>query len=203
MPVIPQYDEKALLKQAAEGDEMAFTQLFNSSHQELGDYMLSLTKSMTFAEEIVQDVFIKIWEKKEQLALVNNFRAYLFTISKNHAFNTLRQQARSAVKLEKWTLHAVQESMQSTEPDLEEYYVLIDEAISQLPPQQQKAWFLSREEGLKHEEIASRLSLSRETVKRHICLASSAIKRYVHVHSHKLTSILLFFYLLEQLSGQF
>lgn len=203
MHIVPLYNEKALLKQAADGDEMAFTQLFHSSHQELGDYMLCLTKSMTFAEEIVQDVFIKIWEKRTQLALVDNFRAYLFTASRNHAFNALRQQARNAAKLEKWMLYAVQESMQPAEPDLEEYYVLIDEAISQLPPQQQKAWFLSRREGLKHDEIACRLSLSRETVKRHICLASSGIKRYVLIHSHKFTSTLLFFYLLEQLSHQF
>ncbi|HEY0669741.1 MAG TPA: sigma-70 family RNA polymerase sigma factor [Sphingobacteriaceae bacterium] len=202
MCIISLYDEKSLLIQAAEGDEMAFTQLFNSSHQELGDYMFALTKSMISAEEIVQDVFIKIWEKREQLAFVNNFRAYLFTVSRNYAFNALRQQARNAAKLEKWTHYQMQESSGTDDPDLEEYYVLIDEAISQLPPQQQKAWFLSRCEGLKHEEIASRLSLSRETVKRHISLASSSIKRYVHVHSHKFTTTLLFFYVLEQLSEQ-
>lgn len=194
MPTNPLYNEKLLLVEAAEGNEQAFAQLFYSSHQELGEYIFYLTKSLPLSEEIVQDVFIKIWQKKEQLLTINNFRAYLFTISKNYAFNALRQQAREAAKLQKWLLHTEEQFNTPYDPDLEKYYVLIETAIAQLPPQQQKAWLLSRQEGLKHEEIASMLSLSRETVKRHISLALSSIKRYAQNHVYPLIAFFLLFY---------
>lgn len=194
MRAVPLYDEKLLLSQAAEGNEKAFSQLFYSFHQELGGYMFYLTKSLPLAEEIVQEVFIKIWEKKEQLISINNFRAYLFTISRNHAFNALRQQARDAVKLQKWILDIEHETETIYDSDLEKYYMLIETAISQLPPQQQKAWLLSRKEGLKHEEIASLLSLSRETVKRHISLALNSIKRYAQKHAYEFIVLFLIGY---------
>lgn len=185
MRAAPLYDEKTLLKQVSEGSETAFSQLFHSFHHQLGDYIFYLTKSLPLAEEIVQDVFMKIWEKREQLETVNNFGAYLFTISKNQAFNVLRQQAREAVKLQKLASHVTSEQ-EVLEPDMEKYFILIDTAVSQLPAQQQKVWLLSRQEGLKHEEIATRLSLSRETVKRHISLALTSIRRYVKLHVYML-----------------
>src|ERR1700753_617151 len=84
------HNEKQLLLRIAAGDAAAFSALFYTYHQTLAAYILRLTKSPIIAEEIVQDTFIKLWEKRSQLATVDNFHAYLFTISRNHTFNCMR-----------------------------------------------------------------------------------------------------------------
>jgi RNA polymerase sigma-70 factor (ECF subfamily) len=189
VPLETHHTDKDLLAQVAMGNENAFATLFHAYHQELADYIFLLTRSMPFTEEIVQDAFTKIWVHRERLAMVSNFRSYLFTISRNHTFNCLRGIAREAVHRKEWTIHFIREAENVTGDNHAErllYYKLIDEAVAQLPPQQQKSYLLSRQKGLGHEEIASQLHLSRETVKRHISLALRAISAYVRSHAGKM-----------------
>lgn len=173
------YNELFLLDKVAKGDEQAFALLFYEFHQELGNYVFRLTKSLPMAEEVVQDVFVKVWTKRDQLNNVKNFRAFLFTVARNQAFNSLRDEAKKALLNQEWFSDLLFIEEQSAAPDRERMYDLIDEAITLLPPQQKKAWQLSREEGLKYDEIAEKLQLSRETVKRHISLAMASITRHV------------------------
>jgi RNA polymerase sigma-70 factor (family 1) len=177
------HTEKELLLRTAAGDQSAFSALFYQYHQELAAYVLRLTRSLSLTEEIVQDAFIKLWMKKEQLTEVHDLRAYLFTISRNHTFNCLRDLARKAVQQKTWISQAVEDVRDGEVPDREYYYALIEEAVGRLSPQQQKIYLLSRRDGLKYEEIAERLQLSRNTVKRHMSLALHTIVSYVRVHA--------------------
>lgn len=179
VPLKVAYNEPELLNQVAQGDEQAFSRLFYLYHQELADYVLRLTKSLPITEEIVQDVFIRIWTRREQLLGISNFRAYLFIACRNHTFNMMRDEARKALLYQKWVADIPFSEDPENAPDREKYYLIIEEAVSMLAPQQQKAWRMSREEGLKHEEIAQRMQLSKETVKRHVSLALAAISRYI------------------------
>jgi RNA polymerase sigma-70 factor (ECF subfamily) len=170
--------EKELLLKVANGDEHAFSELFNSYHQLLGTHIYRITDSVELAEEVVQDVFLKIWVSRETLTAVQNFKAYLFVISKNHALNCLRKLAKERVhqkNLEENALSLISEN----NPDLEVYYSLLDEAIDHLPPQQQKVYLLSRHSRLKYDEIASQMGLSRETVKKYLQGATHSITSFV------------------------
>eukprot|EP01132_Coremiostelium_polycephalum_P017514 gene17514-20958_t len=80
MAIAPLPNESELLRRTSEGDKRAFTVLFDAHYKSLGSYVYKLTESMESAEEIVQEVFIKIWLKKEELTRINNFSAYLFAI---------------------------------------------------------------------------------------------------------------------------
>ncbi|GGM89353.1 RNA polymerase sigma-70 factor [Dyadobacter beijingensis] len=191
MPLKVTYNEPELLDQVAQGDSQAFSRLFHAYHQELADYVLRITKSLPMTEEIVQDVFIKIWTRREQLGGVNNFRAYLFISSRNHTFNIMREEARKALLYQQWAADIPFSEDPEHAPDRERYYLIIEDAVSLLAPQQQKVWRMSREEGLKHEEIAQRMQLSRETVKRHVSLALAAISKYVKCHARNVMGILL------------
>jgi RNA polymerase sigma-70 factor (family 1) len=189
VPLETLHTNHELLAQVAGGDESAFAQLFHTHHQELADYIFLLTKSMPFTEEIVQDAFTKVWLHREKLTAITNFRAYLFTLSRNHTFNCLRGLARETVKQKEWALHYSREAETNASEEnrvRQQYFQLIEDAVGQLPPQQQKAYLLSRQKGLRHEEIASQLQLSRETVKRHISLALRAISAYVRSHAGKI-----------------
>jgi len=188
-----QHNEKELLQRIAAGDQIAFTALFYQYHQELAAFVLRLTRQISLTEEIVQDTFTKLWMKREQLGEVHDFRSYLFTISRNHSFNCLRDLARKAVQQKAWISQATGSAREAEEPDREYYYALIEEAVDQLSPQQQKIYLLSRRDGLKYDEIAERLQLSRNTVKRHMSLALQAIVSYVRAHATRALPLIVLF----------
>jgi len=167
----------------ADGDRNAFARLFYRYHQELGEYVYRLTKSRTISEEIVQDAFMKVWVNRSVLPGIRSFRAYLFTITRNHAFNTLRDESRKALLNEELSqnLFMVEDTDPTVSED-EELYGIVEKAVARLPRQQQKVWRMNKEEGLPYQQIADKLQLSRETVKRHIALAMASVLRYVKVH---------------------
>lgn len=170
--------EKELLLKVANGDEHAFSELFNTHHQLLGTHIYRITDSVELAEEVVQDVFLKIWMSRETLTTVQNFRAYLFVISKNHALNCLRKVAKERTH-QKFIEENALSVTSDDNPGLEGYYSLLDEAIDHLPPQQQKVYLLSRHNRLKYDEIARQMGLSRETVKKYLQGATHSITSFV------------------------
>ncbi|MDN5285851.1 MAG: polymerase sigma-70 factor [Mucilaginibacter sp.] len=178
---IAHLNEREVLTQVASGNEHAFRQLFMSHHQQLGVHMLRLTNSAELAEEVVQDVFLKIWLTRESLVGVDNFKAYLFVISKNHALNCLKKLAKERVLVKALEIDGTGTFITEV-ADTDLYYNLLDEAIDQLPPQQQKVYLLSRHGRLKYAEIADQLELSRETVKKYLQIATVSITEYVHEH---------------------
>lgn len=190
MPLETPYNEVDLLSRVADGDEYSFARLFHAWHQELAGYIFAITRSMPLTEEIVQDTFTKIWLDRERLRSVTNFRSWLFIVSRNHTFNCLRTLARETRRKQQWTAHALHlpqdEVADDPETRQQHYFQLIEQAIDQLPPQQKKAWQLSRAEGLRHEDIAKEMQLSRETVKRHITMALRGIREYVRSHTGRI-----------------
>ncbi|MBD1366614.1 sigma-70 family RNA polymerase sigma factor [Mucilaginibacter sp. ZT4R22] len=170
--------ENDLLLRVADGDEHAFSELFNTHHQLLGTHIYRITGSAELAEEVVQDVFLKIWLSRESLAAVQHFRAYLFVISKNHALNCLRKLAKERLRQK-----TIEENAMALIPEensgLDAYYSLLDEAIDHLPPQQQKVYLLSRHKRLKYDEIANQMGISRETVKKYLQASTHSITNFV------------------------
>lgn len=185
------HNEKEWLMLAAQGDEAAFTRLFYAYHNKLGAYILRLTESHEITEEIVQEVFIKIWTNREKLSAVNRFGSYLYVLSRNHTLNRLRQLAKKRIKERELSekLKRANEANNSIEP-APDYYQLLDIAVEKLPPQQKKAYIYSRRERLKYEEIASRMNISRETVKKYLQLATRSVANYVRTHADMLMVII-------------
>lgn len=173
--------EKELLERVAAGDESAFTELFNIYASLLGTHIYRLTESRELTREVVQDVFLKIWLTRETLVNVERFRPYLFVVSKNHALNCLKRLRNERVKHARW-----QKDVQREEghvpafDDVSSYDSLIDHAISQLPPQQKRVYLHSRHERLTYGEIACKMGLSQETVKKYVKLAGESISHYIH-----------------------
>lgn len=194
MPEVDFFQECELLREVVLGNENAFRQLFKVHSHRLGTYVFRLTGSIELAEEIVQDVFLKIWMNRETLAGVTNFKAYLFVVSKNHALNCLRKLIKERACQQKWE-ESVSDELKIPEGEMaDKYYSLLDEAIDHLPPQQQKVYLLSRHERLKYAEIAEQLDISRETVKKYLQIAIASIT--THVHANMDVSVLFLVFLL-------
>jgi len=166
-----------ILRKVASGDETAFKQLFMEWQPFLSSHIYRITESRELTEEIVQDIFLKIWQTRETLDKIENFKAYLVVISKNQALNVLRQRATMARQHRDWEM---EQRKSDGPPDPHSiYYTLIDEAINSLSARQREVYLLHRHERLKYSEIAARLNLSRETIKTHLQQAVAGITRYI------------------------
>lgn len=186
------YNEEEILYRISNGEESAFGQLVNQYSDLLGNYIFKLTHSREQAEEIVQDVFLKIWMTRESLTNVKNFRVWLYVISKNQSLNALRKTIQERIKRAEWEQNTTA-SIENTDDWKEQQLGLIDQAISQLPPQQKKAYLLSRKNGMKYKEIAREMNLSQETVKKYIQIAIYSISKYVENHFEFALLIFLFY----------
>jgi RNA polymerase sigma-70 factor (family 1) len=179
LPEIP-HNEKELLERVATGEEQAFTLLFKHYRNKIYSIALKITNSEPIAEEILLDVFLKVWLKKEQLPALEHFSAWLFTITRNQVFSALKQMAVRRNAEDVVRLHEDKPEHISAEASLtdKEYQALLHQAILQLSPQQLKVYTLIKDKGLKREEAAQALNLSPETVKRHLSEAMHVIRGY-------------------------
>nr|WP_295923846.1 sigma-70 family RNA polymerase sigma factor [uncultured Dyadobacter sp.] len=179
--------ENEILQQVAQGNERAFAELFNHFHQPLGLHIFKFTKSEQLAEEVVQDVFLKIWLNRKLLLKIENFRVYLYVISKNAAFNCLKKVAYESARIVDLDLEDDTIAAETSEED--HRYLLIDEAIDQLPPQQKLVYLLRRHERLSYAEISDRMKISKETVKKYLQIATESIS--MHIRKKLIISFLI------------
>lgn len=172
--------ERELLSLVAVGDESAFTVLFHQWRPLLASYIYRITNSKVLTEEIVQDVFLKIWMTRETLEEISNFKAYLFIVSRNHAINALKQALREVNKQNVYQKEMmVAGDMEEDEENSKIFLTLIDEAIAKLPPRQKEVYFLHRHQQFTYLEIANKLGIGKESVKTHLQLASRFISDFV------------------------
>jgi RNA polymerase sigma-70 factor (ECF subfamily) len=167
----------------SQGDEKAFATVFDYYRNKIYGVALKLTHSTTVAEEIVEDVFLKIWSRRATLDEIENFSAYLFTIARNETYKILKQIAKN------YKIVLLTESNESVAHNNTEDYVinkeftsLLQKAIERLPQQQKQVYKLMKEEDLKRGEVAELLHLQPETVKFHLAQAMKNIRTYCMLH---------------------
>lgn len=174
-----QLNNKELLHRVANGDEAAFEILFHNFLPFLSNHIFRIVESKVLTEEIVQDVFLKLWLNRTNLYEVNDIKAYLIVVSKNHALNCLKKIAQERINQENLRKIISEESLQRDQIDENEISNLIDQAISLLPNRQRQIFVLHRIERMKYEEIAKTLAIGKESVKTHLKLAVTSITKYV------------------------
>lgn len=175
------HNEGDLLKLLAAGDEHAYRELFRRHWDNVYSVALVLTKSVELAEDMVQDVFLKIWQKRDQFTKIEKFEDYLFIMARNHIYTELKKKTRDDQFKEQ--VHQYFDSgITNAEIQLltKETQLQINKAIEQLTPQQQLVYRMSREQELSHEEIAEKLNISRNTVRNHIVQSLKQIREYLH-----------------------
>ena len=184
MPASGSYDESALLSNVAKGDECAFRTLFEHYWDNIYGVAFAFTKSPVIAEEMVQDVFVKIWLHRDRLPQIKKFNDYLFIIARNHILTLLRKKVNEQ-PFSEHLLEYFQERGNNPEDQFmcRETERLVQKAIELLPAQQHTIYCLSREQGLNQEEIAARLNISIHTVKSHMNKALQFIRNYLHMHA--------------------
>ncbi|WP_346235979.1 RNA polymerase sigma factor [Niabella insulamsoli] len=186
--------EAIVLSRVAEGDTAAFASLFRKFQGKIYTLALYLTKSQLIAEEIVQEVFIKVWEHRKELASIDFFNSWLRTVTRNTCYNHLKKTATEKLALSK--LSHIEEKTEASPHELvafKEFESQIEAAIGQLPPQQQKVFRLKKQSGKKINEIADELCISPHTVKEYLKLAQKSMKLSLETQLAILISAILFF----------
>jgi RNA polymerase sigma-70 factor (ECF subfamily) len=159
-------------------------------------YVLPIVKSAEAAEEITQEIFIKLWLCREMLDQVDNLDAYIYVIAWNKSLNHLRKAAYD-VRLLNELKSFMTDEQNNTEDRMavKDYELLLNNAVNTLSPQRRQVYHLSRVEGLNHDEIAEKMHLSKQTVKNHLVEALKLIRS--HLHSTGGAAFLLSLYMLS------
>jgi len=180
--------EKSLLQKAASGHEESFTRLFLLYRHKLYSFLLRLTNSPEMTEDVIQDVFLKLWKDRENLVNIEQFGGYIYRMAQHQAINAFRRMARETLILAELnkTTAAVNTSAEDN-LNVREVRELLNTALEKLPPKQKLVFTLSRDQGLKHDEIARRLNISPSTVNNHMIAALRTIREQLGIHLHSAT----------------
>jgi RNA polymerase sigma-70 factor (family 1) len=190
LPTTSPYNEPELLRLTAAGSESAFKTLFDAYWDHIYSVAFHLTKSVPLAEDMVQDIFLKIWNHREKLSAIEDFDNYLFIIARNHIYNTLEKEQRHH-RLRQPLLDWLDDQRETPEQHLllKESTELFHQAIARLTPQQQAVWKMTRDQGLSHDQVAGELNISRNTVRNHIVNSLKSIREYLDGHASPLVLI--------------
>lgn len=191
------YNDSELLPLIAGGDEKAFGMFYQQTNGGIYNAVMAYVKDPEAARDIVQVVYIRIWNRRETLAAVRSLKNYLFILARNAVFDHFKR-----VTIEtKWLA-----TLRERTPELHNNVIvrveerecnhLLLQSISLLPSRQRQVYLLANEQDLSHAEIAAQMHVSRLTVKRHLELARRFVRRYVdrHLQQHMILPLIFILY---------
>lgn len=173
-------DEKELLKQLREGSAQALDYFYHQYSLTIYRKLLKMVRVEIIAEELLQDVFVRIWEKRYQIDLDGSFRSYLFIIAQNLVYDMYRKIAREE-RLQEVIKEANSEMYMHVEEGVfvKETSEILNKAINNLPSQQKLVFTLCKLEGKSYEDASATLGISTATINSHIVKATKSIKGYM------------------------
>ncbi len=175
-----EYTDKELAGLLRLDSAVAFTILLDRYSSRLYRFSLSYLKNKEDAEEIVQEVFLKIWQIRQELSLDRPIEALLFTMAKNGILNTIRKQKSERTYLDYAALYPEKNILVDEEIDFRELEKVFRQAYEQLSPGRKEIFGLSRYQFLSNAEIAAKLGISIKTVENQMTAALAQIRRALH-----------------------
>ncbi len=169
-------DVQLLIGKLNRGNEKAFDQIYKIFSPRVFSFALSLLKNRSEAEEIVQEVFMKVWDKRQDLSPHGSFESYLFTMSKNAVLNTIRKANYHRFFLEYKLSNPEPDPVLDQELNYMELETIYQKAIDKLSPRKKEIFILSQKYALTYDEIAKKLGISAKTVRNQMDAASSEIR---------------------------
>lgn len=168
--------EKLLVNELSQGNPDAFRELFMHYYSKVRYFILGLLKSEE-AEDLAQEVFVKVWSHREHFSEVKTFGSYLFVLTKNTTFTYMASRQKDKQSNFE-NQNEIDESQATPYEELvaKDLQLLIDMIVDRMPPQRKMVYRLSRMAGLTNEEIAKKLHLSKKTIENHLNLALKELR---------------------------
>jgi len=187
-------NEKELVTLLKESNEAAFEELYHLYSRRLLGYLIKLVKSEAFAAELLQDVFVKIWNSRKNIDPEQSFRSYLFRIAENCVYDFYRKAARDK-KLQTELIKIATSEYSHVEEDFsdKESAQFLQEAIDALPPKRRQIYRLIKVEERSYDEVSSLLKISTSTISDHIVKATKSIRGKLEGFQDVAVIVLIFF----------
>lgn len=177
-------NEKLLALRIKEGDPTAFEEIYSTNYGILHSYILTIIENHFFVEDIIEDVFVTLWEKRSDLEINTSLKGYLFTIARNACLDFIRKRkVREEYKSRVEKKYIIESNYNpftseiSQDDKNSELKRVIRSAIDELPPKCRKVFKLSRYFNIKNKEIAHMLNISENTVEKHMGTALSRLRQ--------------------------
>lgn len=177
MYVLPLSDEKELLARLRQDDRAAFDQIYQYYSLRIYSNILRMVKDADDAQELLQDLFLKVWEKRHSIDPNLSFKSYLFRIARNLVYNFIRD-ASIERKVQDYLAKVGTELHNAVEDTIvfKEQQQILEQAINNLPPQRRRVYQLCKIEGHSYQEVSDLLGISTSTISDHIVKATRFIK---------------------------
>lgn len=158
-----------LIKRISAGDEKAFLEIFNLYFKSVCRFVEKYVQSRELSEDLVQEVFIKVWENRDKFSEIQSFKSYLYTCAKNHTLNSLKKAARSEIALSELinSYHLVRSQTEEILLD-KEYLACFNKVLESLPVKTREIFKLCREQKKSYAEVAQIMGISKNAVKNHM-----------------------------------
>lgn len=173
-------NNQEIIQMLSDDNPAAFETLFLHYYPKVKLFLIGFLKDEESAQDIVQDVFLKLWQRRKELDSLTNFNAFLFRCAKNEMLNYLRKQYIGTLYIEK---EIQKEARYNNDPESEyvatELSSLVKSMVEKMPSQRKIIFRMSREEGLSSDEIAQRLNINKRTVENHLSLALRTIRENI------------------------
>lgn len=194
--------DRALIDKLIEGDVSAFEQVYRSYFSKVLGFVHRFSLSREDTEEIVQDVFLKLWKNRISIDREKNLDVFLYVIAKNLVIDRMRQLVATERRLHQFKVSVKSPPAQNSTEQLVNFYELkdiISGLVDQLPTRRRMIFKLNREKGLSYKEIADLLNISQGTVEKQMSQAIRTLKASLalkyHIHIDLIVLVLLYFFL--------
>lgn len=182
---------KRLLKQIDDNNEAAFAKLYALYFKRLIVFSTSIVQSKEMAEEVVEDVFVKIWSKRGSLSKIDNISVYLYVAIKNQSLSKLSNKARELITAPFDDLSPSVEAIHQDPHSVlitSEMLNRVNDVIETLPPRCKMIFKLIREDGLRYKEVAAILNISVNTIDAQMAIAIKRICQAMGISKEPLKS---------------
>lgn len=187
-------EELLLLQEAAVGSRAAYTSLYTFYLPKLYKYIYPFVRfSKEDTEEILHDMFMKIWERKEELSKIKSFNSYLYSMARNRLIN-LHEHSKVKQKAIDYIVNHTDPTVNGADNNYiyAQYEEVIKKAIDTLPPKRKRVFEMSAYEELSQDQIANELNISKSMVKKQLYSATRHVKEYLRLHTDLTAFIAIF-----------
>ena len=196
MAADPLYDENKLLQDVVNGNETAFRELMNRYWDKMYGNILYHCKKQELAEELTQDLFVAVWQNRDQLPEIQRFDAWLYAIAKNLVLGAFRKKVIPLLDTNLFDPYFLDDGLTGVDLlELKELHTVLSNEIAQLPAQMQRAFTLHRIQGLSHEEVAKEMNISKFSSQTYVARATillrAALARYNEKPGFRLAALFL------------